>query len=753
MEARRGIAMSRCTVIIPVYNSFAEALACIHSVLEHTAGEYRLLVVDDASPEGRLADHLPAAVRRDPRLTLVRNERNLGFVKTCNAAMRQAGPDDVVLLNSDTEVTTGWLARMRAAAYSSPRIGTVTPFTNNGEVCSLPKPFSDNSLPPGYSLAEFAALVEASSQREYPELPTCIGFCVYIKRELLERVGLFDEKSFGRGYGEENDLSCRAQAAGYSDVLDDATFVYHKGRMSFRGETAHLSVKHLAVLEKKHPGYQQRIQDFVMADPLHAVHTRVYDAMLHRWLESNDYSVLHLLHKEPSQGESALPGGVEYHVGDLVRSSSAAHWSFFANEQGGYSLKAHLPGQERVFRFSSAGFDFYRLLDPALFSVVHLHHASRFPYSAVAAALRRHGRYFVSLHDFALCCPRLHLVNREGRYCGPDGCPDRCEDLKPEVRQLQATTASVLRGARAVFHFSQSTRQHYAQRVGDEYPWRLLEHGIRIAEGRNGRPTAEPRVPKPEAGEPLRVAFLGGISTIKGSQLVRRLAAYRKLPSGAPVEWHLVGLFEGPVPENVVNHGRYVRDELPAVIERVRPHLVAIASICPETYCYTLEESLVCGIPVLVTPLGAPAERVREYGCGWILPALEVDAFLGQLDAILGRWDEYQAVRRRIAVLPLRTAAEVGTRYTECYRGACGPKKARSSSRLLEAIEELHRAKGHRVAPARLWAGRALNRSLRLLEAAGVRRFTAHMAARMLPGRWHQAIHELRVNATRSAQL
>jgi GT2 family glycosyltransferase/glycosyltransferase involved in cell wall biosynthesis len=745
--------MRPCTVIVPVYNSFPEALACIRSVLAQTAGEYRLLVFDDASPEGRLAQFLPDEVRRDPHLTLVRNDRNLGFVKTCNEAMRQAGQDDVVLLNSDTEVTAGWLERLRAAAYSDPQIGTVTPFTNNGEVCSLPNPFADNALPPGYGLDEFAALIESCSQRAYPELPTCIGFCVYIKREVLDRVGLFDEDSFGRGYGEENDLSCRAQAAGYRDVLDDATFVYHKGRMSFRDETAQLSLKNLAILEKKHPGYQRRIQDFVMANSLHAVHTRVYDAMLRRWLESNEYSVLHLLHKEPSTGESALPGGVEYHVGDLVRSSAGAHWSFYANEQGGYSLKAHIPGRERVFHFNATDFDFYRLLDPALFNVVHLHHASRFPYSAVAAALRRHGRYFVSLHDFALCCPRLHLVDREGHYCGPNGCPDRCDDRRAEVRQLQTTTASVLRGARAVFHFSHSTREHYAQRVGNDYPWRLLEHGIRMAEGRNGRPAAETRVPKPEGGEPLRVAFLGGISTIKGSQLVRQLAAHRTLPSGAPVEWHLIGLFEGPVPENVVNHGRYVRDELPAVMRRVRPHLVAIASICPETYCYTLEESLVCGIPVLVTPLGAPAERVTEYGCGWVLPALEVDAFLGRLDGILARWNEYQAVRGRIAVLPLRTTSEVGARYTECYRSVCGLKKARSASRVLETIEELHRVKGHRVAPARLWAGRALNRSLRLLEAAGVRRFTAHVAARMLPGRWHRAIHELRMSATRSAQL
>lgn len=743
--------MKSCTVVIPVYNSFPEALACVESVFAHTPGAVRVLMVDDASPEGDLAECLPSAVRCNPRLTVVRNPQNLGFVKTCNAAMRMVGDDDLVLLNSDTEVTAGWLERMREAAYTRPEIGTVTPFTNNGEICSLPRPFTDNRLPAGYSLAEFADLVENVSRREYPVLPTCIGFCVYIKREVIDRIGLFDEESFGRGYGEENDFSCRAQAAGYVDVLDDATFVYHKGRMSFRGETAQLSANNLAVLEKKHPGYQQRIQEFVMADPLHAIHARVHDAMLRRWLESCEYSVLHLLHKEPiTEGGMNQPGGVEYHVADLVQSVPAAHWSFYA-EQGGYALKAHMPGLERIFRFEGTKLDLSKLLDPALFSVVHLHHASRFPYPALAAALKRHGRYFVSLHDFALCCPRLHLVDRDSQYCSPQCCPDQCCEPPDVVRQLHATTAGVLRHARAVFHFSQSTREQFAARVGKDHPWRLLEHGIRMAENRGGRETTDARVTRPRAGSPLKVAFLGGISTIKGAQLVRRLATHATLPSGVPVEWHLVGLFEGPVPPQMVDHGRYVRDELPQVMDRVRPHLVAIASVCPETYCYTLEESLVCGVPTLVTPLGAPAERVREYGCGWVLPALEVDAFLAQLDAIADHWDEYQAVRRRIAVLPLRTTAQVGARYADCYRQASGTKKPRPE-RVLEAIEKLHHAQERRLAPARLWAGRALNRSLRLLDVAGVRRFTVHLASRVLPGRWHRALHDLRMSAARSAQ-
>ena len=123
--------MRSCTIIIPVYNSFAETEACLRSVLRSSESPYRVLVIDDASPDGELREHLPADILGHPRLAVVRNQENLGFVKSCNRGMRSAAHDDVILLNSDTEVTAGWLGRLRQAAYSSPRIGTVTPLTNS----------------------------------------------------------------------------------------------------------------------------------------------------------------------------------------------------------------------------------------------------------------------------------------------------------------------------------------------------------------------------------------------------------------------------------------------------------------------------------------------------------------------------------------------------------------------------------------------------------------------------------------------
>jgi GT2 family glycosyltransferase len=151
---------------------------------------------------------------------------------------------DVVLLNSDTVVTRNWLGKLQQAAYSRPNIGTVTPLTNNGTIASVPRFLENNEIPPGFKLEEFARIIERCSRREYISVPTCVGFCTYVRREMLDAVGVFDPV-FDKGYGEENDLSLRGAKAGFDNIIDDATFIFHRGNMSFRcqREMARLSLR------------------------------------------------------------------------------------------------------------------------------------------------------------------------------------------------------------------------------------------------------------------------------------------------------------------------------------------------------------------------------------------------------------------------------------------------------------------------------------------------------------------------------
>src|SRR4029078_568222 len=157
----------------------------------------------------------------------------LGFPASANRGMG-ASDRDVVLLNSDTEVTAGWLEKLQAAGYSAAAVATATPFSNNATLCSLPRSFAANALPSGLDADGFGRVVEERSRREYPRIPTGVGVCLCVKRKVLDAVGAFDEARFGQGYGEENDFCMRALRAGYVHVLDDSTFIYHAGQRRLR---------------------------------------------------------------------------------------------------------------------------------------------------------------------------------------------------------------------------------------------------------------------------------------------------------------------------------------------------------------------------------------------------------------------------------------------------------------------------------------------------------------------------------------
>ena len=133
-------------VVVPVYNAPDDVRACVESVLAHLRPDVRLVLIDDASPDPRIAQYFGELERRaHPQVVLLRNERNLGFTGTANRGM-QLSRADVVLLNSDTIVTAGWLDALMHCAATDPRIGTITPFSNNAEICSFPRFCENNAV-------------------------------------------------------------------------------------------------------------------------------------------------------------------------------------------------------------------------------------------------------------------------------------------------------------------------------------------------------------------------------------------------------------------------------------------------------------------------------------------------------------------------------------------------------------------------------------------------------------------------------
>ncbi len=210
-----------CDIIIPVWNNLALTMGCVGSVLKNTEPGYRLIIVDNASDEEtrRYLENLKAP--GSPQVILIRNDKNLGFVKAANQGILASRAPCVLLLNNDTVVTRGWLRAMVDVLNSSEGIGIVNPSSNNlGQ-----RPVK------GEGIDAYAERIKGSGELSV-ELGSAVGFCMLIKRAVIEKAGLFDE-IYGMGNFEDTDYSRRAVKEGFRCVRACRAYVWHKEGASF----------------------------------------------------------------------------------------------------------------------------------------------------------------------------------------------------------------------------------------------------------------------------------------------------------------------------------------------------------------------------------------------------------------------------------------------------------------------------------------------------------------------------------------
>ncbi|WP_246504492.1 glycosyltransferase [Bradyrhizobium agreste] len=261
-------AASKVTVIVAVYDDLDATTRCLESLTAAIDGDddVRVVLVDDATPDERIAKLLDATAA-NPRVRLLRNSNNLGFIGAVNRALQTVPSGDVILLNSDTVVPNGFVRRLSATAYAAPDIGTVTPLSNNGEATSFPVPFTANPLLAAEDAARIDAIAERVNAGRLVDMPDGIGFCLYITRACLDVVGGLSDH-YHRGYLEDVDLCLRARQNGFRNVCAPAIYVGHAGSASFKTEKRALVVLNLARLRQRFPNYREESAAFKAQDPL-----------------------------------------------------------------------------------------------------------------------------------------------------------------------------------------------------------------------------------------------------------------------------------------------------------------------------------------------------------------------------------------------------------------------------------------------------------------------------------------------------
>lgn len=277
-QSRAGGVQPVLDVIMPVYSGYLETLQAIHAVLSsRNMTPHELIVINDHSPDGRLVDKMQSLAAAG-LISLTSNRRNLGFVGSVNKAMALNPRRDAILLNSDTLVFGNWIDRL--IAHVDGRVATVTPFSNNAALCSYPRVFEGNALPPDVSARSLDRAAARLNRGWSAEVPTGVGFCMYVSRVAWRKLGGFDAQAFGKGYGEENDFCLRALDAGFSNLQALDVFVFHKGAVSFGESAGRMQKLNYAKLLAKHPGYRARVRAFAVADPARLARQRLDIARL-----------------------------------------------------------------------------------------------------------------------------------------------------------------------------------------------------------------------------------------------------------------------------------------------------------------------------------------------------------------------------------------------------------------------------------------------------------------------------------------
>jgi GT2 family glycosyltransferase/glycosyltransferase involved in cell wall biosynthesis/Tfp pilus assembly protein PilF len=218
------------SIIILTHNQLGDTRQCLASIEQHTPISHELILVDNGSTDGTPEFFRQYASTRN-NVRVVVNRANLGFSAGNNLGLALARGGAVLLLNNDTVVTEGWIERMLAVFERHTEAGLVGPVSNS---VSGPQLVSSVKYSRLADLPAFAAQLTSAQSGQSLEVPRLVGFCLLLRRAVLEKIGGFDEQ-FGNGNFEDDDLCLRAGFAGFKLRIARDAFVHHTGGQTFKG--------------------------------------------------------------------------------------------------------------------------------------------------------------------------------------------------------------------------------------------------------------------------------------------------------------------------------------------------------------------------------------------------------------------------------------------------------------------------------------------------------------------------------------
>lgn len=649
-------------IIIPVFNAPNETKQCIDSVLKHTPKNVDILIINDCSTDEKVNYILSKYDNQN--IQILHNEINLGYTKTINKGINYKLNSDIVLLNSDTIVGPNWISNLLVAAYTENNIGTVTPLSNNAGAFSAPNFNEYNEIGNLLSFDNLAIGISRNSLKLYPEVTTGSGFCMFIKRICINKVGLFDDVLFPKGYGEENDFCMRVKSAGFKNIVDDSTYIYHKRSASFGENKKELLEKSKKILNLKYPEYSDSVKKTFHSFSMNKVRENILKIMEKQSIYNKRglYVISTLTGGTPQTNQDLMyylnkNFKIETYV--LVSNSQEIELKLYKDNVYYDVEKYILKSAIKPIPHTSKEYDdlIYSWIIKYRFDYVHIRHIAWHSLNLTKILAKLYIPTFFSFHDFYTICPSVKLLDNKMNFCNMEcnkvegDCPVELWD-KNDLKELSTKNIIIWNNNMAkaldVVNYFVTTDYYAKDLLVKKYTF-LKEKNFRIIP--HGRDFTSFKTIDTLSSKKIRIVFPGNINEAKGSNEIIKLA---KLMDKDNVEFHILGNISNSLKvgmeevSNITYHGKYSRDSLPSIIEKIKPQLGGIFSIWPETYCHTLTELWACGLPVVAFDYGAVGSRIRQTGNGILVNKNDIGKIRNEILLLLTDKKKYNNILMKI---------------------------------------------------------------------------------------------------------
>lgn len=621
--------LSCIDIVVPVYNGYDFLEPLFSSLYQSTTTAHRIIVINDCSPDSRVAEFLQSTEQYKNQycqeLLIIHNSENLGFVQTVNSALVYL-QNNFVILNTDVEVPHGWLERLMTPFETNSNIASTTPFTNSGTICSFPVWLEDNQLPFGLDCNAIDNIFHyvnlANTQQK---MPTGVGFCMGMNKSLVDKIGLFDAETFGKGYCEENDWCQRAIKQGYKNTHVTNLFVYHKHGGSFGNSKQQLIKQNYAKLIKKHKNYDADVAKYIQKNSLADLRSCL---LLKLAIQQNNTILIF---------DHGLGGGASKYLEEniLINSSIALLVSGFYNSSEILVRIFTFDCELLKVRFTNLEYFYANFVKNKKFSYIYLNHLLTISNLSLIKTILENNALDSSyyLHDFLAICPSYTLLNQNGKYCGTTTELNKCNDCQScnsfqlrnniqftNINSWRNTFGQILLTVNHIYCFSNDSYNHITKIYPDIVVKCIIQpHTIRtsLTKIKNNVDFSKNKI--------ITVAALGAIDYPKGRAILQKLAN-NQLFKSKQFKLILVGYSDVPNIKNCQITGKYNIKQLSKITQELNVDLFIIPSIWPETFCYTVEEIMMLGLPLICFNIGAPAERIINYEHGYLCNKLHPDS-------------------------------------------------------------------------------------------------------------------------------